>query len=110
MNIVTLSIPAFFLLMGLEWLAGRVKDRRVFRGPDVLANLLLGSAQTLFGVVAAGLLLGSYLLLYERRFFDVSPRSASRPPCSPRPSGSIRSISSGFIPSSSASSGPSNGC
>ena len=76
MNVITLSIPAFFVLMGLEWLVGRVKKRRVYRGPDVLADLLLGSAQTLFGVVAAGVLLGGYLLLYERRFFDVSPSSA----------------------------------
>ena len=42
----------------------------------MLADLLLGSAQTLFGVVAAGVLVGGYLLLYERRLFDVSPRSA----------------------------------
>ncbi|MDC3957503.1 sterol desaturase family protein [Polyangium jinanense] len=75
MDVITLSIPGFFVLMGLEWLGGRVKKRRVYRGPDVLADLLLGSAQTLFGVVAAGVLLGGYLLLYERRFFDVSPSS-----------------------------------
>ena len=75
-DVITLSIPAFFLLIGLEWLVGRSRGRRVFRGPDVLADLLLGSAQTLFGVVAAFVLVGSYAWLFERRLFEVPTRSA----------------------------------
>lgn len=39
MNLILLAIPLFFVLMGLEWLAGRLRGRRVFRGPDVFANL-----------------------------------------------------------------------
>jgi alkylglycerol monooxygenase len=73
-DIVALSIPAFFVLIGVEWAVGRAMKRRVFRGPDVAADLLLGSAQTLFGVVAAGVLVGSYALLYERRLHEFSPR------------------------------------
>jgi len=74
-DIITYSIPAFFLLIGLEWLVGRSRGMRVFRGPDVITNLLLGSAQTIFGVVAVGLLLGSYVFVYEHRLLDVSPAS-----------------------------------
>lgn len=74
-DIITLSIPAFFLLMGLEWLGGRLRGRKIFRGPDVFADLALGAAQSIFGVVAAGLLLWSYALLYEHRWFEISPSS-----------------------------------
>jgi len=76
-NIILYAIPFFFLLMGVEWLAGRLRKRPVFRGPDVVSDLLLGSAQTLFGVVFAGVLIGSYQLLYQHhRLFDIPRDSA----------------------------------
>ncbi|HEX8821851.1 MAG TPA: sterol desaturase family protein [Archangium sp.] len=76
MGLITLSIPLFFLLMGIEWLGGRLRGRRVFRGPDVFTNLALGSAQTVFTVVAVGLLAGAYLALHARRLFDIPSSSA----------------------------------
>jgi alkylglycerol monooxygenase len=76
MSLITLSIPLFFLLMGIEWLCGRVQGRRVFRGPDVFANLSLGAAQTVFTTVAVGLLAGAYVALYEHRLFDIPATSA----------------------------------
>jgi sterol desaturase/sphingolipid hydroxylase (fatty acid hydroxylase superfamily) len=76
MNLITLSIPLFFLLMGVEWLCGRLQGRRVFRGPDVFANLSLGSAQTVFASVSVGLLAGAYLALYQYRLLDIPPSSA----------------------------------
>ncbi|HYO51218.1 sterol desaturase family protein [Archangium sp.] len=76
MKLITLSIPLFFLLMGVEWLCGRLQGRRVFRGPDVFANLSLGAAQTVFTTVAVGLLAGAYLALYPYRLFDIPPSSA----------------------------------
>jgi sterol desaturase/sphingolipid hydroxylase (fatty acid hydroxylase superfamily) len=75
-DVITLSVPGFFLLMALEWIVGRARGRRVFRGPDVMANLLLGSAQTLFGLVAAGFLGASYLSLYQHRLFEIPHDSA----------------------------------
>jgi alkylglycerol monooxygenase len=75
MRLITLSIPLFFVLMGIEWLAGRLRNRPVFRGPDVFANLSLGSAQTVFNVVAVGLLAGAYLAIYEHRLFDIPSSS-----------------------------------
>ncbi len=75
MSLITLSIPLFFLLMGVEWLCGRLRGRRVFRGPDVFANLSLGSAQTIFSAVAVGLLAGAYKALYPYRLLDISPAS-----------------------------------
>ena len=76
MNLITLSIPLFFLLMGVEWLCGRLQGRRVFRGPDVFANLSLGAAQTVFATVAVGLLAGAYLSVYQHRLLDISASSA----------------------------------
>ncbi|PTL77591.1 sterol desaturase family protein [Vitiosangium sp. GDMCC 1.1324] len=76
MSLITLSIPLFFLLMGVEWLCGRLQGRRVFRGPDVFANLALGAAQTVFGTVAVGLLAGAYVTLYQYRLLDISTSSA----------------------------------
>ncbi|MCY1080525.1 sterol desaturase family protein [Archangium lansingense] len=76
MSLITLSIPLFFLLMGVEWLCGRLQGRRVFRGPDVFANLSLGAAQTVFTTVAVGLLAGAYLAVYQYRLLDISPSSA----------------------------------
>ncbi|WP_375771899.1 sterol desaturase family protein [Archangium gephyra] len=76
MDLITLSIPLFFLLMGVEWLCGRLQGRRVFRGPDVFANLSLGAAQTVFTTVAVGLLAGAYLAVFQYRLLDISPSSA----------------------------------
>ncbi|UQA55289.1 sterol desaturase family protein [Polyangium aurulentum] len=76
MNIVTLAIPGFFLLMALEALVGRARGRKVFRGPDVFADLFLGAAQTLFGLVFAGALIAGYQALYARRAFEISTSSA----------------------------------
>ncbi len=74
-NLVVLSIPAYFLLIGVEWLVGRVRGRRIFRGPDVSTNLLLGSAQAVFGVVVAVIFAANYGFMYQHRFFEISTTS-----------------------------------
>ncbi|WP_434385796.1 sterol desaturase family protein [Melittangium boletus] len=76
MSLIVLSIPLFFVLMGAEWVAGRLRGRRVFRGPDVFTNLSLGAAQTVFGAVAGGLLAGTYVALYSVRLFEIPATSA----------------------------------
>ena len=75
MNLITLSIPLFFALMGIEWVAGRLKGRQVFRGPDVFANLSLGAAQTVFAAVVGGLLAATYVAVYSVRLFDIPATS-----------------------------------
>lgn len=67
MDLITLSIPVFFVLIGVELVAGLARGRRIFRGPDVTADLATGTLQTIFGVVAAGLLSAMYLTVYEHR-------------------------------------------
>lgn len=75
-DLITMAIPFFFLLMGVEHLVGRARGVRVFRAPDVIADLSLGVMQVLVGVVAAAVILGGYSYLYEHhRFFDIPSTS-----------------------------------
>jgi sterol desaturase/sphingolipid hydroxylase (fatty acid hydroxylase superfamily) len=68
-DLITMAIPFFFLLMGVELVVGRLRGRQVFRGPDVINNIALGTLQVVFTVVAAGVLSGMYLFVYEHRFY-----------------------------------------
>ncbi len=70
-DLITLAIPFFFLFMGVELVVGRLKGRRIYRGPDVIANLALGVLQTIFAVVAGGLLTFMYLSAYEHRLLTL---------------------------------------
>lgn len=67
MDLITAAIPFFFLLMGVEYVVGRLRGRRVYRAPDVINDLSLGVLQVLFTVVGAGLLAGLYLWAFEHR-------------------------------------------
>ncbi|MDP2344084.1 MAG: sterol desaturase family protein [Deltaproteobacteria bacterium] len=67
MDLITYSIPFFFLLMGVELVVGRLKGKHIYRGPDVTADLALGVLQVVFTVVASTLLSFMYLKAYEYR-------------------------------------------
>jgi sterol desaturase/sphingolipid hydroxylase (fatty acid hydroxylase superfamily) len=75
-DLITLAIPFFFLSMGVELVVGALRGRRVFRGADVANCLALGTLQTVFAVVAGGLLSFLYLKTYEHRLFDLPKDSA----------------------------------
>ncbi len=70
-DLITLAIPFFFLLMGVELVAGLARGKRIFRGNDVMACLALGTLQTVFAVVVGGVLSWLYLKTYEHRLFDL---------------------------------------
>jgi alkylglycerol monooxygenase len=71
-NIIVLSIPLFFIFIGLEGFVGWRRGQRIFRAADVANNLMLGLAQTVFAALVAGIIVGNYALLYEHRLFDIS--------------------------------------
>lgn len=72
-----MAIPFFFLLMGVEHVVGRARGVRVFRAPDVVADLSLGVMQVLVQVVAAGVIVGGYRYLWEHhRLFEIHGTSA----------------------------------
>lgn len=64
-NPIVLSIPIFFLLMGIELLADRLTHRHLYNLPDTVANLSCGITQQLTGLFLTFFALGAYQYLYE---------------------------------------------
>jgi alkylglycerol monooxygenase len=64
-RLIALSIPAFFLLMGVELLVARARGRRVYRLADAIADLGCGMAQQLVLVFAGAALLAAYVWVYD---------------------------------------------
>lgn len=62
---IALAIPAFFALMGLEWLVARWRGMSVYRFSDWVANLGCGIAQQTFKVALALFTFLAYRFLYE---------------------------------------------
>lgn len=64
-NPIVLSIPIFFLLIGIELLVDRFTHRHLYGLPDTLANLSCGITQQLSGLFLTFFALGAYQYLYE---------------------------------------------
>lgn len=64
-NPIVLSIPIFFLLIGVELLVDRFTHRHLYQLPDTLANLSCGITQQLSGLFLTFFALGAYQFLYE---------------------------------------------
>lgn len=60
-----MAIPAFFLLMGLEWVVARIQRVRVYRFSDWVANLGCGIIQQTFKVALASFTFLAYRYLFE---------------------------------------------
>lgn len=76
MKLIVASIPLFFVLIGIEILAARVLDRKVYRFADSFADLGCGIIEQLLGVLVKASLFGAYLALYAHaRFFDLAEDS-----------------------------------
>lgn len=68
---IALSIPVFFLLIGVELLVGYLKEEKLYRFNDALTNINLGTGQQIVGVMVKGFFFLGYLFLYERRLFEI---------------------------------------
>jgi len=68
---IALSIPVFFLLIGVELLVGYLKKEKLYRFNDALTNINLGTGQQIVGVMVKGFFFLGYLFLYERRLFEI---------------------------------------
>ena len=71
MNLIALSIPGFFLLMGLELWASRRRGVEVYRFSDSAADLGCGIVQQVLVVFYAPLTVLAYQALYEHRAFEL---------------------------------------
>ena len=68
-NYITLSIPIFFLLIGIELLVGYLKKEKLYRFNDALTNINLGIGSQVVGIMTKGLLFLAYLYLFENRVY-----------------------------------------
>ena len=65
MKLIVLSIPIFFLLIGVELLVQWLGRTRLYRLNDAVANISCGIAQQVTGVFFKTILFAGYLYLYE---------------------------------------------
>ena len=64
-NPIVLSIPIFFLLIGIELLIERYTHQKLYRLPDTIANLSCGITQQLSGLFLKIFAVGAYQYLFE---------------------------------------------
>ncbi|HEY2559421.1 MAG TPA: sterol desaturase family protein [Caldimonas sp.] len=76
-QIIVLATPIFFLLIGIEIVIGRRRDRNGYRLNDALSSIGLGVMSQIVGVFTAVLTLGIYVWVYER--LAVWPLPAASP-------------------------------
>ena len=76
MKLIVASIPLFFVLIGIELVAARLLERRVYHFHDSFADLSCGIVEQLLGVLVKGALFGAYLVLYAKaRLLDLPENS-----------------------------------
>jgi len=64
-NPIVLSIPIFFILIGIELLVERLTHKDLYRFPDAIANMSCGITSQLSGLFLTFLGIGIYTLLFE---------------------------------------------
>ena len=65
-NPIVLSIPVFFILIGIELLVERFTHRKLYRLPDAISNISCGITSQLSGLFLKILAVGVYQFLFER--------------------------------------------
>ena len=64
LNPIVLSIPVFFILIGIELVVERFSHRKLYRLPDAIANLSCGITSQLSGLFMRVLAIGVYEVVY----------------------------------------------
>ena len=74
LNPIVLSIPIFFILIGIELLIERFTHKDLYRFPDAIANISCGITSQLSGLFLTFLGIGVYTILFEKfAFFSLQP-------------------------------------
>jgi sterol desaturase/sphingolipid hydroxylase (fatty acid hydroxylase superfamily) len=72
-NYITLAVPFFFLLIGVEFVAGLIQNKKLYRFNDSINDLSCGVIDQTIGIFLKGLLFAGYLFLFENfRLFEVA--------------------------------------
>ena len=64
LNPIVLSIPIFFILIGIELVVERFSHKKLYRLPDTIANLSCGTTSQLSGLFLRILAVGVYEILF----------------------------------------------
>jgi sterol desaturase/sphingolipid hydroxylase (fatty acid hydroxylase superfamily) len=65
MGLIVLSIPIFFLLIGIELLITKIKHLPYYRFNDAITNLSCGIGSQVIGILIKALTVGGYILIYN---------------------------------------------
>lgn len=65
MGLIVLSIPIFFLLIGLELLISKLKHLPYYRFNDAITNLSCGIGSQVIGILIKALTVGGYIFIYN---------------------------------------------
>jgi sterol desaturase/sphingolipid hydroxylase (fatty acid hydroxylase superfamily) len=68
-NPIVLSIPIFFILIGIELIVERFTHQKLYNLPDTIANLSCGITQQLSGLFLKIFAVGAYQFLFEQAAF-----------------------------------------
>jgi sterol desaturase/sphingolipid hydroxylase (fatty acid hydroxylase superfamily) len=72
-NYITLAVPFFFLLIGVEFVAGLIQNKKLYRFNDSINDLSCGVIDQTVGIFLKSLLFAGYLFLFEHfRVFEIS--------------------------------------
>ncbi len=72
MDYIVLSIPVFFILIGVEVLIAKISQSDLYRFNDAVTNISCGITQQITGVFTKTVLIVGYVYLYEHwRWFDL---------------------------------------
>jgi len=72
-NYITLAVPFFFLLIGVELVAGWIQRKQLYRLHDSITDLSCGIIDQTVGIFLKSALFAGYLYLFENwRLFDVA--------------------------------------
>jgi sterol desaturase/sphingolipid hydroxylase (fatty acid hydroxylase superfamily) len=69
LNPIVLSIPIFFILIGIELLIERFTHKDLYRFPDAIANISCGITSQLSGLFLTFLGIGVYTIVFEKFAF-----------------------------------------
>ena len=72
MDYIVLSIPVFFILIGVELLVAKLSKTRLYRFNDAVTNISCGITQQITGVFAKTILIVGYVYIYDHwRLFEI---------------------------------------
>ncbi len=72
MSYIILSIPIFFILIGVELLVSKLRHSNLYRFNDAVSNISCGVMQQIIGVLTKTVMIVGYIYLYDHfRLFEL---------------------------------------